>query len=89
MMEIIASLEKGEKSITQLVFTVNSARGTIETYVRELHDELVIVISRKDGKEAYYKINPYYFITAKEVVTKAYDEILRKQKNIWGNRKWT
>jgi len=78
--DIIATLVKGEKTITQLSFLLNHSRPTIDKFVGLLYDELAIIPSRKRGNEVYYKINHTYFVSAQAVMIEAFKSISRGHK---------
>ena len=72
---IFDALRKKEQTVTQLTFNIHYSRSTIEKYVRFLVEELAIRVSRKNGNEMCYALNPSYFRSAKVAITAMCDAL--------------
>ena len=77
--DIIKELARQESTISKLSYKIHISRTTVDRLVCYLKDELAITVSRTDGKEKYYKINPEYFITAKNSFDKMYENLMERQ----------
>ena len=77
--DIIKELAKQELTISKLSYKIHISRTTVDRFVCYLRSEFAIIISRTDGKEKYYKLNPEYFIAAKNSFDKMYENLIERQ----------
>lgn len=78
--DIIKELTREELTITKLSMKLNTARTTVNKFVGFLYDELAIQVSRANGNEKYYRLNPEYFLVAKRILNEKIDNILLDYK---------
>lgn len=76
MDDIINALSEEELTITKLSMKLNVSRTTVDKFVRILYDELAILISDSNGNEKYYKVNPKFFIVAKDEFNKKINNLI-------------
>ena len=76
MLDIINALTVEPLTITQLSFKLYASRTTVDRLVGLLYDNMAVVVTKSNGNEKYYKINPEFFLAAKEVFNKKIDDLL-------------
>ena len=74
--DIVQSLRKGERTISQIARLLYTSRSTVERGVAALQNAHVLSVSRHVGVETYYELNPHYFLAAKTKLLKDIDDIL-------------
>ena len=74
--DIVQTLRKGERTISQIAKLLYTSRSTVERGVVALQRAHVLSVAKHIGVETYYKINPNYFIAAKAKLQKDIDDIL-------------
>ncbi|MDR2357888.1 MAG: winged helix-turn-helix domain-containing protein [Oscillospiraceae bacterium] len=74
--DIVQTLRKGERTISQLSKQLYISRSTVERCVFSLQNAHVLLVSKRVGVETYFKLNPNYFIAAKAKITLDLDNIL-------------
>ena len=74
--EIVQSLRKGERTVSQLSKQLYVSRSTIERHVTSLQKASIINVAKRIGVEIYYTLNPLYFIAAKSKLLVDFDDIL-------------
>lgn len=79
--DIVTALEKEELTITKLAIKLKASRTTMDRVIGILYDDFAIQITRTNGNEKYYKLNPEYFLVAKAVLGQRIDNILTNLQN--------
>jgi hypothetical protein len=74
--DIVQTLRKGDRTISQLSRHLFISRSTVERCVFSLQKAHVLLVSKRVGVETYFKLNPNYFIAAKAKITLDLDNIL-------------
>ena len=74
--DIIQTLRKGERTISQIAKLLYTSRSTVERGVASLQKAQVLSVSKHIGVETYYRLNPRYFVAAKVKLQKDIDDIL-------------
>jgi hypothetical protein len=73
---IVQTLRKGERTVSQMAKLLYTSRSTVERSAFALHKAHVLSISKRIGVETYFKLNPHYFIAAKTKLQKDINDIL-------------
>lgn len=76
MVDILNLLTLEPLTITQLSFRLHVSRTTVDRFVGFMYDNMAIIISKLNGNEKYYGINPEFFLVGKEVFNKKIDDLL-------------
>jgi DNA-binding transcriptional ArsR family regulator len=74
--DIVQTLRKGDRTVSQLSKQLYISRSTVERCVFSLQNAHVLIVSKRVGVETYFKLNPNYFIAAKAKITLDLDNIL-------------
>jgi hypothetical protein len=74
--EIVQTLRKGERTVSQIAKMLYTSRSTVERGAVALQKAHVLSVSKHIGVETYYKLNPHYFVAAKTKLRKDIDDIL-------------
>ena len=80
--DIIGALNNQEETITRLSMQLHVSRTTIDRLVNLLHNECAVVVSRLEGNEKYYRINPEYFLVAKNKFDREFEELSERWRKM-------
>ena len=58
------------------------SRTTIDRLVNLLHNECAVAVSRVEGNEKYYRINPEYFLVAKNKFDIVFEELAERWRKM-------
>ncbi len=74
--DIVQTLRKGERTVSQIAKMLYTSRSTVERGTVALQKAHVLLVAKHVGVETYYKLNPHYFVAAKTKLLKDLDDIL-------------
>ena len=74
--DIMMALKKEELTITKLSMKLPISRPTVDRLIGVLYDDFAVHISRTNGNEKYYKLNPEYLLAIKSVIVEDIDDML-------------
>lgn len=80
--DIIGALSNQEETITRLSMQLHVSRTTIDRLVNLLHNECAVVVSRVEGNEKYYRLNPEYFLVAKNKFDIVFEELSERWRKM-------
>ena len=78
MKSIIDALSVEDLTITQLSMRLYVSRTTIDRLVGDLYDDLAVLITKSNGNEKYYRVNPDFFLAGKEAFDNEIDLLMEK-----------
>lgn len=78
MESIIDALSVEDLTITQLSMRLHVSRTTIDRLIGDLYDDLAVLISKSNGNEKYYRVNPDFFLAGKEAFINKINVLMEK-----------